>query len=42
MKLRELGNEMEISKERARQIEVQALKKLRSVIENRLNHGAEI
>ncbi|MGH7807306.1 MAG: RNA polymerase factor sigma-32 [Thermodesulfobacteriota bacterium] len=42
MKLRELGNEMEISKERARQIEVQALKKLRSVIENRLNHGPEI
>jgi RNA polymerase sigma-32 factor len=42
MKLRELGNEMEISKERARQIEVQALKKLRSVIENRLNHRPEI
>jgi RNA polymerase sigma-32 factor len=39
MKLRELGNEMAISKERTRQIEVQALKKLRTVIENRLNHG---
>ncbi len=42
MKLRELGDEMDISKERVRQIETQALKKLRTVIENRLNHGPEI
>ncbi len=37
IKLRELGDEMNISKERVRQIEAGALKKLRGVIENRLN-----
>jgi RNA polymerase sigma-32 factor len=42
MKLREVGDELKISKERVRQIETQALKKLRAVIESRLNHGAEI
>ncbi|MBI2487212.1 MAG: sigma-70 family RNA polymerase sigma factor, partial [Deltaproteobacteria bacterium] len=41
MKLREVGDELEISKERVRQIETQALKKLRAVIESRLDHGPE-
>lgn len=37
LKLRELSDEMGISKERVRQIEAQALKKLRAAIENRIN-----
>lgn len=41
-KLRELGNELRVSKERVRQIEVQALKKLRAAIENRVNRGYAI
>jgi len=39
LKLKDLGSELGISKERVRQIESQALKKLRMVVENRLNHG---
>src|SRR3989337_515808 len=42
LKLKELGSELGISKERVRQIESQALKKLRMVVENRLNHGYSI
>lgn len=38
-KLRELSDELGISKERVRQIESQALKKLRKSIENRLHNG---
>jgi RNA polymerase sigma-32 factor len=38
-KLRELSEELGISKERVRQIESQALKKLHAVIENQLNQG---
>lgn len=38
-KLRELGDELGVSKERVRQIEVEALKKLRKAIENRANRG---
>jgi RNA polymerase sigma-32 factor len=38
-KLRELSDELGISKERVRQIEAQALKKLRKSIENRLHSG---
>jgi RNA polymerase sigma-32 factor len=41
-KLRELGDELGVSKERVRQIEVEALKKLRTAIENRVNHGYSI
>lgn len=41
-KLRELSDELEISKERVRQIESQALKKLRRAVEDRLTHGPEI
>lgn len=41
-KLRELGDELGISKERVRQIEIGALKKLRSTIENRVNRGYSI
>lgn len=41
-KLRELGDELGISKERVRQIEVGALKKLRTAIENRMNRGYAI
>lgn len=41
-KLRELGDELGVSKERVRQIEVEALKKLRTTIENRLNRGYDI
>lgn len=42
LKLKDLGSELGISKERVRQIESQALKKLRMVVENRLNHGYSI
>ncbi len=42
LKLRELGGELGISKERVRQIEVEALKKLRAAIENRVNDGYDI
>jgi RNA polymerase sigma-32 factor len=42
IKLKDLGEELEISKERVRQIETQALKKLRGVIENRLNSDVQI
>ncbi len=38
-KLRELGDELGISKERVRQIEVQALKKLRGEVENTFDEG---
>lgn len=41
-KLRELGDELGVSKERVRQIEVEALKKLRTTIENRVNRGYDI
>jgi RNA polymerase sigma-32 factor len=41
-KLRELGDELGVSKERVRQIEVEALKKLRTAIENRVNRGYDI
>ena len=42
LKLKDLGSELGISKERVRQIESQALKKLRMVVENRLNGGYAI
>ena len=42
LKLKDLGSELGISKERVRQIESQALKKLRMVVENRLNAGYSI
>ncbi|HJZ04901.1 MAG TPA: RNA polymerase factor sigma-32 [Thermodesulfobacteriota bacterium] len=42
LKLKDLGGELGISKERVRQIESQALKKLRMVVENRLNGGYAI
>lgn len=42
LKLNDLGSELGISKERVRQIESQALKKLRMVVENRLNGGYAI
>jgi RNA polymerase sigma-32 factor len=42
IKLKELGEELEISKERVRQIESQALRKLRGVIESRLNGDVQI
>jgi RNA polymerase sigma-32 factor len=41
-KLRELGDELGVSKERVRQIEVEALKKLRIAMENRVNGGYAI
>jgi RNA polymerase sigma-32 factor len=41
-KLRELGDELGVSKERVRQIEIGALKKLRTAIENRVNRGYAI
>ncbi|HWP92128.1 MAG TPA: RNA polymerase factor sigma-32 [Thermodesulfobacteriota bacterium] len=42
IKLKDLGEELDISKERVRQIETQALKKLRGVIENHLNSDVQI
>jgi RNA polymerase sigma-32 factor len=42
LKLKDLGNELGISKERVRQIESQALKKLRIGVESRLNGGYPI
>jgi RNA polymerase sigma-32 factor len=42
LKLKDLGNELGVSKERVRQIESQALKKLRIGVESRLNGGYSI
>ncbi len=42
IKLKDLGKDLDVSKERVRQIETQALKKLRGVIENYLNSDVQI